>query len=65
MRVAVQMSAEDSSNLLDDPAAAKLDRSNRALLYHEERIGRLEKFRPYQVPEAAWLLEVGKALRGR
>ena len=45
MRVAFQMSATDSSNLIDTPAAAKLG-PNRAILFLEEH-GSTEKFRPY------------------
>ncbi len=44
-RVLFQMSANDSTNLIDTPAAAHLGR-NRALLYREE-LGTIEKFRPY------------------
>ncbi|HQY94522.1 MAG: hypothetical protein WAU00_07920 [Caldilinea sp.] len=43
LRVAFQMSAEDSSTLLDSPAASKVG-PNRAYLYSEDE-GRLEKFR--------------------
>lgn len=53
LRVAFQMSAEDSSTLLDSPAASKVG-PNRAYLYSEDE-GRLEKFRPYGLPSAEWL----------
>jgi hypothetical protein len=53
MRVAFQMSAADSSSLLDTPAAAKL-RQHRGLLASED-VGTLEKFRPYGVPTNEWL----------
>lgn len=53
MRVAFQMSAADSSNLIDAPAAARLG-ANRALVYSDER-GTTEKFRPYGPPSAEWL----------
>ena len=65
MRVALAMSAEDSHNLLDDSAAAKLSQSNRAIFYDEEQVGVLERFRPYQVPKVAWLEEVGTRLQER
>ncbi len=52
-RVAFQMNASDSSNLIDSPAASKLG-VHRALLYREER-GTCEKFRPYGAPSSAWL----------
>ena len=53
MRVAFQMSAADSSSLLDNPAAAKL-RQHRGLFASED-LGTLEKFRPYGVPTDEWL----------
>jgi hypothetical protein len=53
MRVAFQMSAADSSSLLDSPAAARL-RQHRGLFASED-LGTLEKFRPYGVPTDAWL----------
>ena len=56
MRIAFQMSAADSSSLLDNPAAAKL-RQHRGLFASED-LGTLEKFRPYGIPTAAWLDEV-------
>ena len=50
------MSAEDSSTLLDSPAASKVG-PNRAYLYSEDE-GRLEKFRPYGLPPAVWLASI-------
>lgn len=58
LRVAMQMSNDDSSNLLDSPAASKLSQF-RALFYDEEQ-GQLEKFRPYTLPSQEWLAEVTK-----
>ena len=52
-RVAFQMNAADSSNLIDSAAASKLG-VHRALLYREES-GTSEKFRPYGAPELEWL----------
>ena len=49
-RVLMQMSANDSTNLIDTPAAANLGR-HRALL-HREELGTVEKFRPYAPFEA-------------
>jgi len=63
MRVVMQMSAEDSANLIDTPAASKLG-AYRALFYSEEE-GRLEKFRPYALPSNAWLEWVGQQLQAR
>ena len=53
MRVLFQMSAADSSTLIDSPAASKLG-LHRALFYTEDQ-ARLEKFRPYGSPDEAWL----------
>jgi hypothetical protein len=55
-RVLFQMSANDSSNLIDSPAANKLG-FFRALAYSEEQ-GTMEKFRPYAIPSAGWLKSV-------
>ena len=63
MRVLFQMSANDSSNLIDSPAANRLG-PNRALFFSEEQ-GRLEKFRPYDVPTDAWLGRIGSQLHAR
>ncbi len=52
-RILYQMSASDSSNLIDSPLANKLG-FNRALAYSEEQ-GTVEKFRPYGVPPKTWL----------
>ncbi len=52
-RVLFQMSAADSSNLIDSPLANKLG-AYRALAYSEEQ-GVTEKFRPYALPSAEWL----------
>ena len=59
-RVVFQMSATDSSNLIDTPLAGRLG-ANRALLYLEEQ-GTLEKFRPYGLPSDGWLSWVRKRL---
>ncbi|RYD37784.1 MAG: hypothetical protein EOP85_17360 [Verrucomicrobiaceae bacterium] len=53
MRVLFQMSANDSSNLIDSPAATALG-LHRAL-FHNEHLGTLETFRPYAMPDEAWL----------
>jgi hypothetical protein len=53
MRVLFQLSAADSSTLIDSPLASKLG-PYRALFYTEDQ-GRLEKFRPYGPADEAWL----------
>jgi hypothetical protein len=58
-----QMSAPDSTTLIDSTAASKLG-LHRALLFNEER-GTLEKFRPYALPPEPWLAEVRKLLGGK
>ena len=52
LRVAMPMSAADSSNFIDTPLAANLNQ-HRALLYNDET-GQAEKFRPYGLPDEAW-----------
>jgi hypothetical protein len=59
-RVLFQMSANDSSALIDSPVANKLG-PNRAVAYSEER-GTLEKFRPYGLPPAEWLTDACEKL---
>jgi hypothetical protein len=59
-RILFQMSAADSSNLIDSPLANKLG-IFRALAYSEEQ-GSMEKFRPYAQPDAAWLEELKQRL---
>lgn len=63
MRVVMQMSAEDSANLIDTPAASKLG-PYRALFYNEEE-GRLEKFRPYALPSDQWLEWAAQQLKSK
>jgi hypothetical protein len=63
LRVLFQMSATDSSVLIDTPLAGKLG-LHRAL-FHSEDQGKLEKFRPYGLPSEAWLAEVRRFLRAQ
>jgi hypothetical protein len=53
LRVVFQMSANDSAALIDSPKAGALG-LHRALLYNEHE-GTLETFRPYAMPDVAWL----------
>jgi hypothetical protein len=62
-RVLFQMSAADSSNLIDSPNANKLG-YHKALVYSEEQ-GVMERFRPYGLPDAAWLAHVKEKLAAR
>ncbi|MEO7840777.1 MAG: FtsK/SpoIIIE domain-containing protein, partial [Anaerolineales bacterium] len=48
IRVAMQMSEDDSNQFIESPRAKSLG-SNRAYLYDMDKIGRLEKFRPYEL----------------
>ncbi len=63
MRVLFQMSATDSSTLMDSPTASKLGR-HRALYLQDEQ-ERPEKFRPYGLPSAEWLNGTCATLRTR
>ena len=62
-RVLFQMSAADSSNLIDSPVANNLG-YHRALFYSDEQ-GILEKFRPYAPPEKAYFQQVQEDLQSR
>lgn len=63
LRVVMQMSAADSSHLIDSPAASDLQ-MHRALLYNDET-GQAEKFRPYGAPSDEWLERVKDAATQR
>ena len=58
-RVLFQMSATDSSNLMDSAAASQLG-MHRAIVYSDER-GEFEKFRPYGVPGDEFFAKVSEA----
>jgi len=63
LRVLFQMSGTDSSQLVESPIAGRL--GEQRALYVQEETGTLEKFRPYQFPDDAWLAEVSTKLRAR
>jgi energy-coupling factor transporter ATP-binding protein EcfA2 len=52
-RVAMQMSASDSTSLIDSPAAGQLG-EHRAIFYRDD-VGTQVKFRPYGRPSDAWI----------
>ncbi|MES2477410.1 MAG: FtsK/SpoIIIE domain-containing protein [Verrucomicrobiota bacterium] len=60
MRVLFQMSANDSANLIDSPAASSLG-LHRAL-FHNEHHATMETFRPYALPDDAWLEEMARSV---
>jgi S-DNA-T family DNA segregation ATPase FtsK/SpoIIIE len=60
LRVLFQMSANDSAQLIDTPAASKLGRTR--ALFVEEGTERPEKFRPYGLASADWLRGIGAEL---
>jgi S-DNA-T family DNA segregation ATPase FtsK/SpoIIIE len=60
MRVVFQMSANDSASLIESPAANHLG-LHRAILFNGQQ-GWTETFRPYALPDAAWLDETGRKL---
>jgi hypothetical protein len=61
LRIVFQLSASDSSNIIDSPLASKLGQ-NRAILHAVDQ-GTNEKFRPYGPPTAEWLVEVAARMR--
>jgi DNA segregation ATPase FtsK/SpoIIIE, S-DNA-T family len=60
-RVAMQMSAGDSTSLIDSPAATLLG-EHRALLYRDD-LGTQTKFRPYGRPTEEWLAWAARQLQ--
>ncbi len=62
-RVLFQVSADDSSELIETPEANRLG-FYRAILRSDER-GLLEKFRPYELPSGEWLKKFGKTMGGK
>jgi DNA segregation ATPase FtsK/SpoIIIE-like protein len=60
MRVVFQMSSNDSASLIDSPQANNLG-LHRAILFNGHE-GWLETFRPYALPDDAWLDEAGRKL---
>lgn len=60
MRVVFQMSANDSASLIESPLANDLG-LHRAILFNGQE-GWTETFRPYALPEAAWLETAKQAL---
>ena len=63
VRIVFQLSASDSSNLIDGPLASKLG-PNRAILHSVDQ-GTNEKFRPYGPPTAEWLADVASRLQSK
>ncbi len=63
MRVLFQMSANDSANLIDSPAAGNLG-LHRALLYNEG-LGTVETFRPYAEPDESCLQQYADLMKAR
>jgi DNA segregation ATPase FtsK/SpoIIIE, S-DNA-T family len=59
MRALFQMSANDSANLIDSPAASTLG-LHRALFFNEH-LGTLETFRPYALPDEEWVGDLATA----
>ncbi len=64
MRVVLNMSKEDSLNLVGETDAAKLA-PHRALFWEEEEVGKLEKFIPFAPPTQKWLTGLGESLGRR
>jgi hypothetical protein len=63
LRVALQMSDKESSDLLGSAVAARLG-ENRALFRHEDwEAGRMEKFKPYALPEPESLARLAEIVR--
>lgn len=64
IRVALQMSEDDSNQFIESPRAKTLGH-NRAYLYDLDQIGELEKFRPYELISEAEIEQIGVAFSGK
>ncbi|MEM4282826.1 MAG: FtsK/SpoIIIE domain-containing protein [Candidatus Woesearchaeota archaeon] len=62
-RVAGAMSEQDSTEFIDSPEAARLDKPHRMVFYDDERPGVLEKFRPYILKNLNWLHSIRQQLQ--
>ncbi len=60
MRVVFQMSSNDSASLIESPQANDLG-LHRAILFNGQE-GWTETFRPYALPDSAWISAAGQAL---
>jgi len=60
MRVVCQMSSNDSASLIESPQANDLG-LHRAILFNGQE-GWTETFRPYALPDSAWITGAGQAL---
>jgi len=63
MRVLFQMSAGDSSTLIDSPAASKLGLYR--AIYFSDELAEVEKFRPYGLPSREWWKHVQDRLAAK
>ncbi len=63
LRVLLQMSANDSSHLIDTPLASKL--GQHVAIFQNEEEGSLEKFRPYAWPAMDWLASIQERFNAR
>jgi hypothetical protein len=61
MRVAFQMTEDESRYLLNDTMASKL-KIGQAVFYDDDN-STTEKFRPYAIPEKEWIKKVGEQLQ--
>ena len=59
LRIAMQMGEDDSNQFIESPKAKSLGQ-NRAYFYDLDQIGKLEKFRPYELISDAELKEIQK-----
>lgn len=57
LRIAMQMGEDDSNQFIESPKAKSLGQ-NRAYLYDLDQIGKLEKFRPYELISEAEIKEI-------
>jgi len=62
IRIALQMGEDESNQFIESPRAKTLG-TNRAYLYDLDQIGKLEKFRPYELISDAELDQIQLAFK--
>lgn len=64
IRIALKMGEDDSNQFIESPKAKALG-PNRAYLYDLDKIGELEKFRPYELVSDEEINQIGNAFSNR
>lgn len=63
VRLAGRMTSGDSQKVVDEDTASRIEKPHRMIKYDEAQLGRLEPFRPYALPTAAWTTRLAEWVR--